>query len=263
MKRAACAICVMSVFIGMMGMRLWATQAAGQTDRWRVRLESLRPENPLAYFELAEELAEAAANDAELDLARRLCALAGALDPKMLGRSACLALAHMERDEQARQRLLALAALLDQNRFTSLPDDRSAAAVRQPSRNIPALRAATEALSRYREGQGAMAITAARKPGAMQLLESGSSALPGGLARFLEDCKLYRGQLKPALTNEDINAMLRLEAAWLAGDDRSWASELFLTKGKPLIEVDPDRLEESLGIDASRNMYRNGTWVKP
>lgn len=263
MKRAPCAMCLVCALSCLMGMCFLATQAAGPSDRWRTRLESLRPDNPLAYFELAEEMADAVASDAEIELARRLFALAGAIDPKAFGRSACLAMAHMERDERARQRLLALAALLDQHRFTSLPDAHGASAVRQPSRNIPALRAATEALSRYREGHGALAITAARKPGAIELLESGSSALPGGLARFLEDCKLYRGQLKPSLTNEDINSMLRLEAAWLAGDDRSWSSELFLTHGKPLIEVDPDRLEESLGVDATRSVFRNGSWVRP
>jgi hypothetical protein len=247
------------------GMRHFATQAAAGADRWRTRLESLRPEQPMAYFELAEEIADAAAesDEADRDLARRLFALAGALESKSLGRSACLAMAELESDEQARLRLLALAELLDANRFTSLPDAQHAGAVRPAGRNIPALRAATEALSRYREGQGALAITAARRPGVMPLLESGSAALPGGLARFMEDCKVYRGQLKPTLTNEDINAMLRLEAAWLAGDDRSWSSELFLTRGKPLIEVDPDRLEESLGVDASRSVYRNGAWARP
>jgi hypothetical protein len=66
------------------GMRHFATQAAAGADRWRTRLESRRPEPPMAYFELAGELAVAAAasDEADRDLARRLFALAGALDPK-------------------------------------------------------------------------------------------------------------------------------------------------------------------------------------
>ena len=66
------------------------------------------------YFELAEEIADAAKNDEERQLARHVFALAGALDPRHLGRSACLALAQLEDQPTARARLLALASLLSQ-----------------------------------------------------------------------------------------------------------------------------------------------------
>jgi hypothetical protein len=55
--------------------------------------------------------------------------------------------------------------------------------------------------------------------------------------------------------------MLQFEAALLAGDNRSWAGDLLLTGGRPLIEVDPDRLDEALGVDASRPCYRQGKWT--
>jgi hypothetical protein len=55
--------------------------------------------------------------------------------------------------------------------------------------------------------------------------------------------------------------MLRFEAAILAGDGRSWTADLLLTEGRPLIEVDPDRMEEALGADGSMPCFRGGRWV--
>jgi hypothetical protein len=226
------------------------------------RLEALHPGNPLAYFELAEELADAPQSDADKETARTVFALSAALDSRHLGRSACLALAQMETDAATRRRLLALATLLESHRFSSMPSA-TAVANRRAAPAPAAVVAAAESLSRYRKGQGALALTAAKEPGAMDVLQSASAAIPGGLERFLEDCKLYRGQVKPNLSPDEVNTLLRLEAALLAGEDRSWSGELLLTRGEALVEVDPDRLEESLGIDASRCVYRSGRWVKP
>ena len=226
------------------------------------RLSALDPSNPRAYFELAEEVADASTDEQQLELARRLFALSAVLDPRTYGRSACLALAPLERDATAQRRLKALASLLDDHRFSSVPS--SSAELDQRVTFTPeAIVGATEALGRYRNGQGALALTAARKPGVMEVLESANSAIPGGVARFLEDCKLYRGSVKPSLSDDEINALLRLEASLLAAGNRSWSGELLMSGGRPLVEVDPDRLEESLGVDASRCVYRNGRWVKP
>jgi hypothetical protein len=84
--------------------------------RWDAKLQALHPTRPSAYFELAEDIADAAASDEERGLARRLFALAGALDPERLGRSACLALADMQSQPHLRRRLLALATLLGERR---------------------------------------------------------------------------------------------------------------------------------------------------
>ena len=63
------------------------------------------------------------------------------------------------------------------------------------------------------------------------------------------------------VARRDLVLMLRLEAALLAGPDRSWSGDMLLTQGRPLVEVDADRIEETLGVDASRPCYRNGRWV--
>jgi len=61
------------------------------------RLEALTPSDPRAYFELGEEVADAADNQASLDLARRLFVLALHLDRARNGQrisaGACRALA--------------------------------------------------------------------------------------------------------------------------------------------------------------------------
>lgn len=234
---------------------------AAPPREWTARLEALRPSDPEAYFELAEEVADVAETDGEWRLAARLFGLAGALDPERFGRSACLALADLEASLPARRRLLALASLLGGGGIapgpvTEGPDGFGS----EPSAET--VMAVTEAFSHYRRGEGPRALTSLREPGAMELLEECHPFLAGGSRRFLEDCKHYRGQLRPTLSSADLIRMLRLEVALLAGDERSFTSELLLRSGRPLIEVDPERLEETLGVDPSVASYVNGRWVR-
>jgi hypothetical protein len=236
-----------------------APSAAGIEDLTQ-RLEALRPQHAMAYFELAEEVADVADDEDMRALARRLFGLAGVLDAEHLGRSACLALADMEENELARRRLLALAALLGGGGLAqAAPAEAVAGGGEAPSRT--AVLAVTEAFSLYRRGRGSQAMTVLDKPGAMELLRALDPQLPGGANRFLEDCRHYRGQLRPSLSEGDLTRMLRLEIALLAGIERPWSSELLLGRGRPLVEVDPDRLEEALGVNAARSIYRNGRWV--
>lgn len=234
-------------------------QAVGSepVDHWEPGLAALAPTNPLAYFELAEEIADDHVDEAQRDLARHLFALAGVLDPARLGRSASLALADMEDREHVKRQLLALAALLDERGGVAgwgQPDEATQI-------STSAAVAVGEALSYYRRGRGSRALAVLEKPGAMALLESVGDVLRGGAKRFVEDCKLYRGQRKPTLTEDDLRRMLQLEAAVLAGIDRAWSGELLLGRGRPLVEVDPDNLPQTLGVDASRPYYRRGRWV--
>ncbi len=227
---------------------------------WTDRLEALEPGNPIEYFELAEEVADAAAGPADSDLARQLFALAGVLDPSALGRSACLALADMEENELNRRRLLALAPLLGGGGIGQGPSLNPASPM-AGMEEASTLLAVTEALSHYRRGRGNKALDSLDEPGAMELLTNCGHLLHGGTDRFLEDCRLYKGQLRPSLSEEDILRMLRLEIALLGGDDRPWSSELLISRARPLIEVDPNQLEEALGVDASLPIYRAGVWV--
>lgn len=225
---------------------------------WNVRLEQLRPQEPERYLELAEEVEDAADSQSDRDLAKRLYALAGALEPERLGRSACLALAQMEEDEQLKRRLKALAALLPGVTGGVVMESSAIVTDWTPA----AAAAAGEAMSYYRRGDGMRALAALKEPGSDALLQQFGRMLPGGYARFIEDCKAYRGQQAPTLSSADVIRMLRFEASILSGRERSWANEALLTGAPALIEVDPMQLQESLGVDASRPLHRNGRWVE-
>ena len=242
-------------------MLLAVLSGASRYDDLESHLSELRPEEPMVYFELAEEIADAAEEPKQRALARRLFALSGVLAPEQLGRSACLALADMEEDEQARRRLMALASLFGSPDLSQVgAEDWGASPIEKHTSS--AVLAVTEAMSHYRRGMGSQAMAALRKPGVMELLEECEDHLPGGINRFMEDCKLYRGQLRPNLSEDHRVRMLRLEIALLTSSDRPWSSELLYGRGRPLIEVDPLRLEEAFGVDGSRPIYRDGKWVE-
>ena len=223
---------------------------------WTDRVETLDPDDPMAYFELAEEIADSSADGARRDLARHLFALSGVLAPQRLGRSACLALADLEEDEHSKRRLLALAALLDERAGGLIVGPAGETAYYDQ----PSVLAVTDALSFYRTGNGAKAVSALRSPSAKQILDTYDSIFRGGSKRFIEDCRLYRGSRRPVIADPDRVLLLRFEAGLLAGDDRSWSGELLLNGGRPLIEVDPDRLESSFGVNAGQPCYRDGRW---
>ncbi len=240
---------------------LWTAappEGTGASTPWEERLEALDPAAPMAYFELAEEVADEAEGDAERGLARHLFALAGSLDTHRLGRSVCLALADLETDELAKRRLLALGSLLDERVGRSGHEQIGGAPPYEPAAAL----AVAEALASYRKGNGSRALTLLRTPGAMDVLDAYGTIFRGGSTRFVEDCQLYRSNRKPPVSEMDLLRMLRFEAALLAGDNRTWSGELLIGGGRPLIEVDPNRLEESLGVDATRPCYRKGTWVR-
>ncbi len=229
------------------------------------RLAALRPENPQAYFDLAEDISDASVEKASRDLAKQLFALAGALDPVRLGRSACLALATLEPNTNVRgkRRLRALASLLGPGMSPISPSaDQSSSPVDSGVSSTSAAIALGEAFGHYRHGQGPKAAEALRKSGAEDLLNQSDRLIPGGAARFQEDLKFYRGQTRPTLSPENLTRMLRLEIALLSGAERSWSADMLITASAPLIEVDPDRLAETLGVDVTRPYYRNGRWVE-
>lgn len=246
-----------------------SNQVVPETDRWTARLEGLRPDNPMAYFDLGEEVADLAQNEKEHELAWRLFALAGLLDTPRLGRSACLALADIETEIHIKRRLLAMASLLSGTGGRSGGGTGGGSGGGLLGRgdeggfSESTALSVTEAFSYYRRGLGSRALSQLRKPGAQEMLKSLGHLLRGGSARFLEDCKLYNGRVKPTLTEFHLVNMLTVELAILSGPERSWASELLLSRGRPLIEIESDRLDQVFGVDPSRCVYRGGRWVQP
>jgi len=226
---------------------------------WIDELEALRPQDPMAYFNLAERVADTAQTAEQQALARHLFGLAGALDAARLGRSAAIALADLAPSDAERRRLLALASLLGSPSLLS-PElgDVSIAGGGYSDSTVLSL---TSAFSYYRRGRGAAALTALREDDAEALLNACDAVVPGGARRFREDCRNYRGQLRPLLGRDELVRMLRLEVGLLAGDNRPWSGDLLLHRGQVLVEVDPSRLDEAFNINRTRAIFRDGQWL--
>lgn len=232
---------------------------------WSARLTALDPARPLDYLLLGEEVADAATTREERDLARQLFGLAGALAPQTLGRSAALAQASLADDMRQRRTLLALAALLDAG------DDRTAGTDVGRVRPLPQHAVGlSEAFSQYRRGQGPRALSILKTPEVAALLDEYGSRLPGGAERFREDCKSFKGGLRPSIDDGQRILMLEIEKAVLgtavAANERPsplWSSALVETGGAPLLEVDTAKLESAFGVDPARSVWRKGQWQRP
>ena len=244
--------------------------SASPLARWIQRLETLRPDRPTEYFELAEEVADSAAGGGpsalpERALARQLFGLAGALaasNPQLLGdgglaRSAILALAELVDDPVQAARLRTAAMLLDRRGGATLGPD---GLDRRGATEAAAL-AFSEALSYYRRGQGAKVSKLIEEPAVGELVDRYGTLLDGGPGRLREDAKAYRGQNRPTFKDAAVTRMLQLEVGLLAGRDRPWSADRLLTDDEPLAEVDPGRIEELLMVDVSRPVWRNGRWM--
>ncbi|MCA9286548.1 MAG: hypothetical protein KDA22_15090 [Phycisphaerales bacterium] len=241
-----------------------ATPAQTPPSPWTARLEALRPEEPSAYFELGEELADASAaarangDDATArwyrELAFRLFGLAGALDARRYGRSACLALADLAPGEGERRRFRSVALLLDRRGGTVPPET---AVGGSPTAAV----GASEALSLYRRGLGSQVASRLDRTGGRTLLEAHAWAIGGDVDAFLDAARRQRAQGRPRLGAGETTAMLQFEVGVLEADRRPWSTDLRMTGGSPLADVDPGRLEELFQVDVSRPVYRGGHWT--
>jgi hypothetical protein len=290
----ACSIFLVLSLLALLG-------AAGQpqpvgapaaiTPALAARLEALKPEDPSAYFLLAEELADTAAEEPEKVLPRALYVLAFELDRRKsdagsLAASCALGLARIERLERDRRWLTALAGAID--RRYALPDW-----------NVPAgslsdelaYKAAT-VLGLARSGDGLEARHLLEQPGVRDVLVRyeraiGSTGETGALSRLekymqqwpcpechnervvrrttdkgveLRLCPVCRGNPGPRLDDEELTAQLRFEAALLNGIQRSWGATIIIDQGSPLRDPDPDQLASYYRVDASKPYWRNGAW---
>lgn len=241
-------------------------------DAFVERLNALRPQQPMAYFELAEDMADAAGDDESMrDLARYLFGLAGVLDPDRLGRSAALALADMTDNAESRRRLLALASILDQRGHSILLTMQPHTDhTRDVDFDTAAIMTFLEAIGEYRWGRGARAMSTLRREGMDEILAFYVAPLRVTASEIHDAIRTYRtGQNRPPISTDELDAMHRMELAMLTGPHavirRPWSADLMLTQDRPLIEVDPDRLDMSFGVDASRPYYRgalhDGHWT--
>lgn len=233
--------------------------AQDAASRWSTRLEKLDPLRPLDYFELAEEVADAAAGDDDRALARRLFGLAGALDTRNLGRSAMLALASLADSQSERVRALAAAELVGGGGAAGRGGD---GAIAQPIRERDAqqLDGLVRAFAFHRRGDGRRALSALRQGDADALLELVGPALPGGAEAFRVECRAMRSGA-PLPNDPDLADRQRLiELALRRADARSASLDLALHGDAPLPEIDLSDPALTWGVDPSRAWWRQGSW---
>jgi hypothetical protein len=267
---------------------------------YRDRLTALDPSQPLAYFELAEEIAAEVRTPEGRRLARHLYVLAILAPrptipatpaaptpsaPAWLSSSAALGLAALAENEHDRRWLSALAGTL-------APVD--TAVEHQPppdtaTRDAAAVELAT-ALGLIRAGDGRKAAKILDKPAVATLLGRyegllNSGGLGGGgdrirsLAakyptcpecrnrRYIKNadgiklCPTCQGRPGPKLSIEELLGQLRLESLLLNGIQRSWAAQTVADSGAPMRELDAAVLADVYAVDPTHAYWRAGIWI--
>jgi hypothetical protein len=257
------------------------------------RLAALSPGDPEAYYLLAEEVADVAQDPGEFKLARELYALAYELERTRkagspLSASACIGLARIERLDQDRRWLNALAGTIDPR--YALPDWNVPAT--PAGADETALKAAT-VLGMARAGEGGKAAEMLEEPGVLALMQEyeramGTTGETGAIFRLnrslrdwpCPECKNRRvvskqaeggfesrlcptcgGNPGPRLSPREVIDQLRFEATLLSGIQRSWAAQIAAEQGAPLRDPEPAELAATYGVDAARPYWRDGAWV--
>jgi len=237
---------------------LVAATAPG-ADAWREQLErrlsALDPSRPVDYVALAEDVVDHAAGasqDADRALARRLAALAGALDPRGSGRSAALLLAELAASDAERARMSAVGAFLDP----------ASDAREQRAADADAALSLVRAFTHYRRGEAQRARDALARGQAAALLDRHPDILQGGSARFLADCDAMRNSGAPAMSPQQVDALQALAAGAIAGAPRTWSEAIVQGGLAPLAEVDLADPEGIFGVDPAECLWRGGRWVR-
>lgn len=279
----------------LLGARVCAQTPAVETlpiDDLRERLESLDPSDPMAYFELGEEVAQEFETPEELALARELYTIAFDLDRRLGGRhgaSIALALADLVGIGSERDWLLSLAHTLD--RRLARPDWHRAATGDASLQNAYL---AALAVGRVRAGQGREAQELLSLPEVRSIIrrygallspiaqpaeawldrearrwpcpechqQRVSKAIDASSGAFVA-CRVCGGNPGPELSTEEFIATLRFEARMLRGVQRSWSAQVIADGGAPVRDPDPAELSSILGVDTRRTLWRDGRWVAP
>lgn len=257
------------------------------------KLSALRPENPQAYFDLAEEVADTAEDEPRAVLARTLYVLAFELDRQkgaatQLAAASALGIAKVERLERDKRWLIAIAGAVD--RRYALPDWNVGAS---PSISDEVAYKAATVLGLARAGEGREARRVFDQPGVADVLKryeraigtTGQTGALSRLAKYMQQwpcpecnnqrvvtkpgekgpevrlCPTCRGNPGPKLEEEEYIGQLRFEAALLNGIQRSWAAQVIVDQGAPLRDPDLGEVAPTYGVDPDKPYWHAGQWV--
>jgi len=262
------------------------------------RLESLSPTDPMGYFLLAEDISGNAKDVGEILLARRLFVLSFVLAEKYqshpeaaefpIRASACLALANLETSEDRKRWLRALAGRIDR-RYAEQRWDAADA----PDQADESAFLLAEAVGLMLSGDGSLARDRLDDPRVHALLEQTRDILdrPGneassaailreaqiwpcpecGNARGVPDrseggqvrrlCSTCRGNPGPVISREAHIDYLGYQSLLLHGTQKSWAAELAVGLGRPILDPEPSEIAPTMGVDPTKVYYRAGNWL--
>jgi hypothetical protein len=221
------------------------------------RLEALRPENPEAYRDYAEELA-AKRKDPDARLTSlRLYLIAASLAPETLGHSCLLGMVALARDPPEQRRFRAMAFLLDPHH------DRSVL--------VPAVEQGSEAGEAGRSGllQAVQAMRRGQRRVALQWVER--EPVRNEFEKYedlisLEQFRNLRDEIPPPV----LSRLLTLE--WILSrehhpDDSPWidreTSWSQIAQRRELEPVPRLTLESLTEFDPRDCIYVQGRWVRP
>jgi hypothetical protein len=218
------------------------------------RLAQLRPDDPGAYRDYAEELSIKRRDPEALATSLRLYLIAADLDPQRLGRSCLLGMVALARDPQEERRFRAMAFLLDPNQDRNI----LRVAPATPDAGDPTARAGLlKVVQAMRRGQRRLA---------MQILDR--APVRTELTRYrdlltLEQLLAVEAEIPP----DTLYKLLMLE--WLLtrpGDEvctegrLAWSQLADRQQLEPIVPLSLQTLTE---FDPRECLYRDGRWLRP
>lgn len=259
------------------------------------RLAALDGDDPMRYFELAEDIAYNERGASAMTLARQLFVIAWEIDrarpPREqlgIGRSVCLALADLATAEE-RRFLLAMAASLRNDPDAGAAWTSPGAGPDAPTLAIDERTAfqLSEALARFRAGEGRRladiletldAEAALRRIG---LPERDVRSLLAAVQTVIDEprcprCKNDRvvragpeiddqrylicpecdGHSGPSLNADQLLLIMRAEALLLGVEAPAWSAHRVIDNAAPIRSLDPAALAETVGVNPDARTYR-------
>lgn len=216
------------------------------------RLAQLKPSQPAAYFEYAEELAEKRRDPEARDAARRLLAITASRGDAAIRHSSLLLLADLARTDFERRRVEALLYLNDPRHDTALLRSATAAS---PASDPAAHAELLSAIRLIRQGQAAAAKSLLDKKSVQEELARANLPIKlADLTSLAGERALKGGQLATVLRAELALQPQRTPSSQLARWSRSPSTF------EPLPPLSLDTVTE---FDPHECLYKDGKWQRP
>ncbi|MCL4202740.1 MAG: hypothetical protein KJ000_09605 [Pirellulaceae bacterium] len=221
------------------------------------RLAALRPENPSAYRDYAEELAVKRKDPDALLASLRLYLIAAHLSPETLGQSCLLGMVALARSPAEERRFRAMAFLLDPSHDRSILKSAAESAVVRDEVGRSGLLKAVQAM---RRGQRRIALQLADRDPVRKEFEKYEDLIGWEEFRNIED-EIPPQALRRLLTIEWLLTRDGEDSAAMFADRRtSWSQ---IAERQELQPLAPLTLETLTEFDPRECVYQQGRWVRP